>query len=64
MVVGQVGEQLASYTENDAFLSRDAGFTWEEVRKDTHLYEFGDSGSILIMADDEEPNDHVLLRKH
>lgn len=61
MAVGNVGESLASYRESDTFLSRDAGFTWEEVHKDAHLWEFGDSGSILIMANDEEPTDHVLF---
>ena len=60
MAVGNVGEQLAPYKESDTFLSRDAGFTWEEVHKDAHLWEFGDSGSILVMANDEEPTDHVL----
>jgi hypothetical protein len=61
MAVGNVGEHLAPYTESDTFLSRDAGFTWEEVHKDAHLWEFGDSGSILVMANDEEPIDHVLF---
>jgi len=61
MAVGNVGETLASYQESDTFLSRDAGFTWEEVHKDAHLWEFGDSGSILIMTNDEEPTDHVLF---
>jgi hypothetical protein len=61
MAVGNVGETLAPYTESDTFLSRDAGFTWEEVHKDAHLWEFGDSGSILVMANDEEPTDHVLF---
>ena len=61
MAVGNIGEGLAPYTESDTFLSRDAGFTWEEVHKDAHLWEFGDSGSILIMANDEEPTDHVLF---
>ncbi|KAF8825213.1 hypothetical protein HHX47_DHR7000487 [Lentinula edodes] len=61
MAVGNVGEELAPYTDSDTFLSRDAGFTWEEVHKDAHLWEFGDSGSILIMANDEEPTDHVLF---
>ena len=61
MAVGNVGETLAGYTDSDTFLSRDAGFTWEEVHKDAHIYEFGDSGSILIMANDEEPTDHVLF---
>ncbi|KAJ7113669.1 vacuolar protein sorting/targeting protein 10 [Mycena crocata] len=61
MAVGNVGESLLPYDQSDTFLSRDAGFTWEEVHKDAHLWEFGDSGSILVMANDEEPTDHVLF---
>jgi hypothetical protein len=61
MAVGNVGEKLAPYAESDTFLSRDGGFAWEEVHKGTHLWEFGDSGSILVMANDEEPTDHVLF---
>ncbi|THH18907.1 hypothetical protein EUX98_g8876 [Antrodiella citrinella] len=61
MAVGNVGETLAPYTDSDTFLSRDAGFTWEEVHKDAHLWEFGDSGSILVMANDEDATDHVMF---
>jgi len=61
MAVGNVGETLAGYTDSDTFLSRDAGFSWQEVHKDAHMWEFGDSGSILIMANDEQPTDHVLF---
>jgi Sortilin, neurotensin receptor 3, len=61
MAVGNVGESLAPYTESDTFLSRDGGFTWEEVHKDAHLWEFGDSGSILVMVNDEEATDNVLF---
>lgn len=60
MAVGNVGKKLAPYAESDTFLSRDAGLTWEEVHKDAHLWEFGDSGSVLVMANDEEPTDHVM----
>ena len=60
MAVGNVGEYLAEYRDSDTFLSRDGGFTWEEIRKDAHLWEFGDSGSVLVMANDEEPTDHVV----
>ncbi|KAI0030630.1 Oligoxyloglucan reducing end-specific cellobiohydrolase [Vararia minispora EC-137] len=60
MAVGNVGDKLAPYKDSDTFLSRDAGFTWEEVHKDAHLWEFGDSGSILVMANDEGPTDTVL----
>ena len=61
MAVGNVGEKLAPYTESDTFLSRDGGFTWEEIHKDAHLWEFGDSGSVLVLANDEEATDHVLF---
>ncbi|KIK03719.1 hypothetical protein K443DRAFT_676547 [Laccaria amethystina LaAM-08-1] len=61
MAVGNVGETLAPYSDSDTFLSRDTGFTWQEVHKDAHLWEFGDSGSILILANDEEPTDHILF---
>ena len=61
MAVGNVGESLAPYSESDTFLSRDGGFSWEEIHKDAHTWEFGDSGSILIIANDEEPTDHVLF---
>ncbi|KAG2143753.1 uncharacterized protein EDB93DRAFT_1321681 [Suillus bovinus] len=61
MAVGNVGESLATYTESDTFLSRDGGFTWQEVHKDAHLWEFGDSGSIIVIVNDEEPTDHVLF---
>ncbi|KAG2114629.1 uncharacterized protein F5147DRAFT_834477 [Suillus discolor] len=61
MAVGNVGDSLATYTESDTFLSRDGGFTWEEVHKDAHLWKFGDSGSIIVIVNDEEPTDHVLF---
>ncbi|EJD41407.1 Oligoxyloglucan reducing end-specific cellobiohydrolase [Auricularia subglabra TFB-10046 SS5] len=60
MAVGSVGEKLAPYVDSDTFLSRDGGFTWEEVHKDAHLWEFGDSGSVLVMANDEAPTDRVI----
>ena len=56
-----VGEALVPYTDSDTFLSRDGGFTWEEVHKDMHLWEFGDSGSIILLVNDEEPTDHALF---
>jgi hypothetical protein len=61
MAVGNVGLELAPYRDSDTFLSRDAGFTWQEVHKDAHLWEFGDSGSIVVMANDEEPTSYILF---
>ncbi len=60
LAVGNVGEYLADYTDSDIFLTRDAGFTWEEVHKDAHMWEFGDSGSVLCLVNDEGPTDHVI----
>jgi photosystem II stability/assembly factor-like uncharacterized protein len=58
--VGNVGKKLAPYADSDTFLTRDGGFTWEEVHKDAHKWEFGDQGSIIILVNDEEPTDTVL----
>ena len=62
MAVGNVGTELAPHKDSDIFLSRDAGFTWQEVHKDAHLRGFGDSGSIVVMANDEEPTFSVLTK--
>lgn len=61
MAVGNVGEELADYEDSDIFLTRDGGFTWEEVHKDAHMWEYGDSGSILVLVNDEGPTDHILF---
>jgi Sortilin, neurotensin receptor 3, len=55
MAVGSVGKQLAPYMESDTFFSHDAGFTWEEVNKDAHLWKFSDSGSILVRPMTKNP---------
>ncbi|EFP90660.1 vacuolar protein sorting/targeting protein PEP1 [Puccinia graminis f. sp. tritici] len=59
MAVGNVGHSLAPYKESDTFLTRDGGFTWEEVAKDAHMWEYGDQGSILVLVNDEGPTDRV-----
>ncbi|KAJ7786932.1 hypothetical protein B0H14DRAFT_2336892 [Mycena olivaceomarginata] len=59
--VGNVGESLGPYDQGDTFLSRDAGLTWEEIRKGPHVWEFGDSGGILVMAEENTATDHVLF---
>ena len=59
MAVGSVGEYLLDYEDCDTFLSTDAGLTWSMVQEGAHKYEFGDQGSVLVIADDEEATDHV-----
>lgn len=60
VAVGNVGTSLAAYADSDTFLTRNGGFTWEEVHKDAHMWEFGDQGSILVLVNDEAPTDHVV----
>lgn len=59
MGVGSIGDHLLPYEECDTFLSTDAGVTWSMIRMDAHQYEFGDSGSILVVINDEEPTDEI-----
>jgi hypothetical protein len=54
MGVGSIGAYLKPYEDCDTFLSTDAGVTWKMVHKDAHTYEFGDSGSIIVIANDED----------
>ncbi|KAJ7623527.1 vacuolar protein sorting/targeting protein 10 [Roridomyces roridus] len=61
VAAGNVGNYLAPYDQSDTFFSRDGGFTWEEIRKGPHLWVFGDSGSVLVMASDREATDHVFF---
>ncbi|RHZ50479.1 hypothetical protein Glove_498g22 [Diversispora epigaea] len=60
MGVGNVGEYLTNYLDGDTFLTRDAGLTWNEIKKGAYMYDFGDQGSILILVDDENPTDHII----
>lgn len=60
-VVGQVGTHL----NDDAvgmgtYLSRDAGLTWEEVARGSYIYEFGNHGGLIVMAQDAQPTTTVL----
>ncbi|WFD30491.1 vacuolar protein sorting/targeting protein PEP1 [Malassezia sp. CBS 17886] len=58
--VGNVGRELAPYGEGDTFLTRDGGFSWEEVHKDAHQWDFGDHGSVIVLADSVRPTASVL----
>ena len=33
-------------------MSRDGGLTWYEIAKNSHIYEIGDHGGVIVMADD------------
>ena len=59
MAVGSVGPALRPYGECDTFVSADAGLTWRMARRGAHLYEFGDSGSVLVAVGDEKETSEV-----
>lgn len=45
---GNVGSSLVPMTESGTYMSSDAGDTWFEIDEDPVLWEFGDSGSIIV----------------
>ncbi|KAJ2371342.1 vacuolar protein sorting/targeting protein PEP1, partial [Coemansia sp. RSA 2611] len=59
LAVGSVGSKLLGWRECDTFLSRDAGVSWSMVHRDAHHVQIADSGSILVLANDEAPTDSI-----
>ena len=57
VAVGNTGEFLSDYEDARTYVSRDAGLTWQEVRQGPYLHKIGDSGSLLVLADDRQPTD-------
>ncbi|BFZ62307.1 vacuolar protein sorting/targeting protein PEP1 [Saitoella coloradoensis] len=58
--VGNVGEYLTGYGDGNTFITRDGGVTWKEAHKGTHMWEYGDQGSIIVIVNDREPTNKVL----
>lgn len=57
--VGNVGSELGRIEDSDTFLTRDAGRTWRHVKAGSHLWEFGDQGSIIVLVKDNVEVDSV-----
>ena len=55
---GNVGHYLSS--EVATFMSRDGGLSWFEVRKGSHIYEIGDQGGLILIAEDQHPTNKIL----
>jgi hypothetical protein len=58
---GSIGHYLS--TENDkisTFLSRDGGLNWFEIKKGSHIYEIGDHGALILIADDRNPSSEIF----
>merc|ERR1712096_214512 len=61
MGTGNVGYHLSNKVDEvNTYLSRDGGLTWFEVRKGSHIYEIGDHGALLLMADDQKATNKLF----
>uniref|UniRef100_A0A0G4FQ72 VPS10 domain-containing protein n=1 Tax=Chromera velia CCMP2878 TaxID=1169474 RepID=A0A0G4FQ72_9ALVE len=47
--------------EVNTYLSRDGGVTWVEAHKGAYIYEFGDHGGLIVMADDLRKTRQVVF---
>jgi hypothetical protein len=57
---GTVGKYLSKETTDiNTFLTRDGGLTWFEIRKGAHIYEIGDHGALIVIADNHNPTDRI-----
>ncbi|BFZ53716.1 vacuolar protein sorting/targeting protein PEP1 [Savitreella phatthalungensis] len=61
IAVGNAGSSLTPYNESNTFMSTDGGIEWREIAKGPHQWEYGDSGSIIVLALDDAETQHVLF---
>lgn len=62
MGTGNVGPYLRfEPDQTNTYLSRDGGLTWVEAHKGAFIYEFGDHGGLLVMADDIRKTKQVVF---
>ncbi|KAJ1542195.1 vacuolar protein sorting/targeting protein PEP1, partial [Cladochytrium tenue] len=57
LAVGNPGSSLASYTDCNTYLTKDAGRNWVEVNRDAQKWAIGDHGGLIILVNDEVPTD-------
>lgn len=55
---GNVGRYLDRHNVS-TYLSRDGGLSWFEIRKGSHIYEIGDHGAIIVIAEDTKPTNQI-----
>uniref|UniRef100_A0A7S0AB98 VPS10 domain-containing protein n=1 Tax=Pyrodinium bahamense TaxID=73915 RepID=A0A7S0AB98_9DINO len=62
MGTGNVGPYLRfEQDQTNTYLSRDGGLTWAEVHKGAFIYEYGDHGGLVLMADDIKKTKQVVF---
>jgi len=60
MATGNVGKHLSDKEDEvHTFMSRDGGLTWQMARAGSHIYEYGDHGAIIVIADDRKASKEV-----
>jgi hypothetical protein len=58
---GVVGRYLTNDSSDiGTFLSRDGGLNWFQIRKGSHIYEIGDHGALILIADNINPTNIIL----
>lgn len=62
MATGNVGHYLSTKEDEvHTFFSRDAGLSWHLVKKGSHIYEYGDHGALMVMAQDRKATSEVIF---
>ncbi|CDR95451.1 sortilin, putative [Babesia bigemina] len=62
LATGNVGDRLRfDPSQVNTFLSRDGGLTWTEAHKGAFIYEFGDYGGLIVMAQDQKKTKEVIF---
>lgn len=62
MGTGNVGAALSRETSDiNTYISRDAGLSWHEAHKGAFIYEYGDHGGLIVMANDAAATNQVVF---
>ena len=61
MATGNVGRFLSNVPgSTNTYFSRDAGLSWEEVARGSHVYDISNHGGLVVMVSDQEPTTKLL----
>eukprot|EP01129_Flabellula_baltica_P006302 TRINITY_DN2345_c0_g1_i1.p1 TRINITY_DN2345_c0_g1~~TRINITY_DN2345_c0_g1_i1.p1 ORF type:complete len:755 (-),score=150.26 TRINITY_DN2345_c0_g1_i1:23-2287(-) len=61
LATGNVGKYLSLEKDDiNTYFSRDAGWTWEQLATGSYIYEMGNAGSLLLLADDQDITNNLL----
>jgi hypothetical protein len=60
MGTGNLGAKLSSNDDpKNFYLSRDGGLTWRSVKPGSYIYEIGDHGALIVIAQKNEPTTEI-----